>query len=179
MQLLSSRYTVPLRCSYCCCNSREHEFLDLRDFLYVWLNYYVPYRKLTGLFKTKQKTTLLHGQYPELKCTLYTGQLQGPKFCTCYAGRRLWPKCRFGVGNKNSLCENLHSCHIFKWFIAGFLVFVSHIPGQDVLKGLWRQPLWLLSVRSPLSREHVRADKRQTSWRQHSARRTKRNRISY
>jgi hypothetical protein len=32
--LLSSRYTVPLRCSYCC-NSREHEFLDLREFLRV------------------------------------------------------------------------------------------------------------------------------------------------
>jgi hypothetical protein len=29
--LLSSRYTVPLRCSYCRC-SREHEFLDLRKF---------------------------------------------------------------------------------------------------------------------------------------------------
>jgi hypothetical protein len=32
--LLSSRYTVPLRCSYCC-NNREHEFLDLREFLRV------------------------------------------------------------------------------------------------------------------------------------------------
>jgi hypothetical protein len=30
--LLSSRYTVQLRCSYCC-SSREHEFLDLREFL--------------------------------------------------------------------------------------------------------------------------------------------------
>jgi hypothetical protein len=30
--LLSSRYTVPLPCSYCC-SSREHEFLDLREFL--------------------------------------------------------------------------------------------------------------------------------------------------
>jgi hypothetical protein len=30
--LLSSRYMVQLRCSYCR-SSREHEFLDLREFL--------------------------------------------------------------------------------------------------------------------------------------------------
>jgi hypothetical protein len=41
-----------------------------------------------SLVYSKQKT-LLHGQYPELKFILYTGQLQGPKFCTCYLGRRL------------------------------------------------------------------------------------------
>jgi len=29
--MLSSRYTVPLRCSYCRC-SWEHEFLDLREY---------------------------------------------------------------------------------------------------------------------------------------------------
>jgi hypothetical protein len=32
--LLSSRYTVPLRCFYCR-SGREHEFLDLREFLHA------------------------------------------------------------------------------------------------------------------------------------------------
>jgi hypothetical protein len=53
--------------------------------------------RLTGLFQTK---TLLHGQYPELKFILCTGQLKGAKFCTCYSGHCLGPKCPFGVGNK-------------------------------------------------------------------------------
>jgi hypothetical protein len=92
--LLSSRYTVPLRCSYCW-RSREHEFLDLREFL-----------RVIELLRAVQENSLvyskkmLHGQFSELKFILCTGQLQGPKFCKCYSGRRLWPMCRFDAGNK-------------------------------------------------------------------------------
>jgi hypothetical protein len=92
--LLSSSYMVPLRCS--CCNSREH-FLDLREFLR--LIELLRAVQENSLIYSKQKT-LLHRQYPELKFIFCTGQLQGPKFCTCYSGRCLGPKCRFGAVNK-------------------------------------------------------------------------------
>jgi hypothetical protein len=49
--LLSFRYMVLLRCSYCC-SSREHEFLDLREFLRViellrtiQENWFIPNKK--------------------------------------------------------------------------------------------------------------------------------------
>jgi hypothetical protein len=48
-----------------------------------------------------------------------------------------------------------------------FSMFISHVLRQDVLKGLWTWPLWLLSIRSSLSREHVKADKSLTPWQQH------------
>jgi hypothetical protein len=57
--LLSSRYMVPLRCSYCC-SSREHEFLDLREFLREIELLCVVQEK--SLVYSKQKKTLLHGQ---------------------------------------------------------------------------------------------------------------------
>jgi hypothetical protein len=43
-------------------------------------------------------------------------------------------------------------------------MFVSNILGQDVFKGLWIWPLWLLSIRNSLSREHVQADSLATAF---------------
>jgi hypothetical protein len=81
---------------------------------YVWLNYYVPYRKTHWFIPNKTKKTLLHGQYPELKFILWTGHLQGPKFCTCYSGYCLGPKCRFSAGNKTISTKTCTSSPTFQ-----------------------------------------------------------------
>jgi hypothetical protein len=140
--------------------------------------------KLTALFQKKK--TLLHGQYPVLKLMLCTGQLQEPKFCTCYSGRRLWPKCRFGAGNKTNSTKTCtsppahfqiipNSCELLLFFPCLFPTFLGRMFSRDYGDRLYGS----CPSEVPLSREHVQADKCPTPWRQHSARRTKRNRISY
>jgi hypothetical protein len=71
---------LPLRYS-CGCNSREHEFLDLREFLRgIELRCDVQENSLVYL----KKKTLLHGQYPELKLIHNTGPLPGLKSTTVW-----------------------------------------------------------------------------------------------
>jgi hypothetical protein len=59
--LLSSRHMLPLRCS-CCCSSREHEFLDLREFL-----------RATELLRAVQENSLVYSPPPPKKNHCYTG----------------------------------------------------------------------------------------------------------
>jgi hypothetical protein len=116
--LLCSRYMVPLRCSYCC-NGREHEFLDLRDFSRVIGKLQGPKfctcysgRCLGPKFCTcyscrclePKFCTCYSGRCLEPKfSTCYSGRCRGPKFCTCYSGCCRGPKCLFGAGNKCDL----------------------------------------------------------------------------
>jgi hypothetical protein len=134
--LLFSRYILPFRCSCGCC-SREHESLISGNF-YVWLNCYVPYRE-THWFIPKNtrailgaETYTLHWATPKTEIYNYVGQIQEPKFCTCYSGRCLGPKCRFGAGIKTLSWKTCTSPPTFSnhvlWFVADFPMFVSHIP---------------------------------------------------
>jgi hypothetical protein len=85
--LLSSRYMVPLRCSYGC-DSREEEYLVLREFIRVWIMWHTG--ELTGLLKKNTVTWAIpgtetytpHWATPRTEVYNYIGQLQGPKFCT-------------------------------------------------------------------------------------------------
>jgi hypothetical protein len=98
--MLSSRYTVPLRCS-CGWDCREHEFLDLREY-HVWLNYDVRCRRThwfigrctvtraspgtdtytTTLGNSQDRSLQLHGATLMTEVYNYTGQLPGTKSTT-------------------------------------------------------------------------------------------------
>jgi hypothetical protein len=87
----------------------------------------MPYRKTHWFIPNKRKTQL-HGKYPELKFILCTGQLQGPKFCTCCSGHRLWPKCRFGAGNKTLSAKTCTSPPTFQIIPKSCdLMLISHV----------------------------------------------------
>jgi hypothetical protein len=84
MVLLSSLYTVPLRCS-CGWDCREHEFLDLREY-HVWLKYDVRYRRThcfiqrgtVTLATPRTETYTLHWAIPGTKVYNYAEQVPGP-----------------------------------------------------------------------------------------------------
>jgi hypothetical protein len=82
--LLSSRYTVPLRCSYCR-SSREHEFLDLREFLRV-IELLRAVQE-NSLVYSKQKTTVTRAVPGTEIYTLYWATSRAEVLC--YSGRRL------------------------------------------------------------------------------------------
>jgi hypothetical protein len=92
--VLSSLYTVTLRCS-CDCGCRKHEFLDIREY-HVWLQYDVRCRRTHGFIQwcnviraaPGPETYTLHCATAGTEVYNCMGQLQGPKSTTVWDNSR-------------------------------------------------------------------------------------------
>jgi hypothetical protein len=181
--VLTSRFTVPLRCS-CGWDCRKHESLELKKYR-VWFKYDFRCRRTHWFI---QRNTVTRATPGNETYTTTWDNYQDRSWCTSYSGRCPGQKCCFGVEKRNSLRKSLHFVpHICKsspralircdvvsdiyvtsdrillvfavircWFSP---CFVSHVHRPDVLSGLWKWPMWPFSCRIFQCFSYVQTDK--------------------
>jgi hypothetical protein len=134
---------LPLRCSYCC-NGREHEFLDLREFLRV-NELLLAVQENSLVLETKNTVTRA---VPGTE--IYTIYWATPRAEVLYAllSPLPEPKCRLGAGNKTLSLRKLvllppnfqiipNSCDLLLIFPCLCPTFLGRLFSRDYGDGLY------------------------------------------